>query len=187
MSFIRVKEIGKRGGKKYRYSYLVENKWRKRLKGGKKGSRQKVSKYLGKVLIFDKVKEMGFFEFINVKDNSNYLENSKVRIVEDLARYELLLRGFEKNSQIISRDNVRFDSKSRKFVSPTSFPDCSEEDRIVIEMNEGFLCKYTLNKLINFKAHGDDEREIGIELAKTFLEAGLNVPKEIFVGYFGKL
>lgn len=182
MSFIRVKEIGKKNGKKYRYAYLVENKWRKRLKGGKKGSRQKVSKYLGKVLNFDKVKEMSFFEFINVKENSAYLESSKDKIVNDLVKYELFLRGFEDLNEILEKEKIIFDLKQKRFVDLGG-----KEEKVVLEMNEGFLCKYTIGKLLKFKAKGDDEREIGIELAKTFLETGLNVPKEIFVGYFGKV
>lgn len=181
MSFIRVKNIG-RNSKKYRYAYLVENKWRKRLKGGKKGSRQKVSKYLGKVVKIEKEKEQGFFEFIDVKENARYLENSKIRIVKDLVRYELFIRKFESKGDVLEKGDIVFDLKQRRFIDSKG-----DEVRLVIEMNEGFLCKYTINRVVNFRAKGDDEREIGIELAKAFLEAGLNVPKEIFVAYFEKV
>ncbi len=185
MSFIRVKEIGKKG-KKYRYAYLVSNVWRKRLKGGKKGSRQKVSKYLGKVINFDKEKDrknIGFFEFVNIKENAEYLENSKARIIRDLTRYELFIRGFGERKGRMEREGFGFDLRQRKFVDDSG----EEEEKIVVEMNEGFLCKYTIAKLLNFKSKLDDEREIGIELAKAFLEAGFNVPKEVFIGYFEKI
>ena len=184
MSFIRVKEIGKKNGKKYRYAYLVSNKWRKRLKGGRKGSRQKVSKYLGRVLKIEKEKEIDFYEFIEIDISKveEYLKNNKSRIVNDLVRRELLERGFFEKEGKIEKEEVRYDTELHKFV------DLNEgEDKVVIEMNEGFLCKHTIRGLINFKNDADDEREKGIELAKAFLEAGLKVPNEIFVGYFEKV
>jgi hypothetical protein len=182
MAFIRIKGIGKRDGKKYSYAYLVENRWRKRLKGNKKGSRQKVSRYLGKVLKIEKEREFGFFEFINIKDNPNYLESNKEKIVEDLVRYELFVRGFIEIEQIMEKNRLRFDLRKNRFIDAEG-----NEENIVIEMNEGFLCSYTLSRLINFKSDNDDEREKGIALAKTFLEAGLAIPKEIFIGYYEKV
>ena len=166
MSFIRVKEIGK----KYRYAYLVENKWRKRLKEGKKGSRQKVSKYLGKVLKLEVVENK---EFIPGK------YKTKSEIIEDLSKYELMIRGFSEKNGIMEKDDLRYDLKLRKFVDSKG-----EDVKVVIEMNEGFFCKNTIRKLLNFKAKGDDEREVGINVAKAFLETGLKVPNEIFVEFF---
>ncbi|MCK5283354.1 MAG: hypothetical protein KAK00_08160 [Nanoarchaeota archaeon] len=189
MSFIRIKKIGNKNGKKYEYGYVVENKWRKRLKKGKGGSRQKVSKYLGKVLrlenIDEKIKDCGddgFFEFIGNKDIEEYLKNKKRRIVNDLIRYELSLRGFDENKGIIERGGIRYELKQERFVNSDG-----EDEKVLIEMNEGFLCRYTIRKLINFKARDEDERENGVKLAKAFLGAGLRVPKEIFVGYFEKV
>ncbi len=208
MSFIRIKRINS-----IEYAYLVSNVWRKRLRRTekkredmenpkdntekeikerpKKGSRQKVSKYLGKVvrlLLIAERKEKNFFEFIDVKNNANYLENSKKEIINDLVRFELWKRGFEnKGSEcagMIGNEEFNFDLSTTKFIGNDG-----NEKRIVVEMNEGFLCKYTLRSILNFKIRKDayDEREIGVELAKAFLEAGLNVPKEIFVAYFEKI
>ncbi|MBD3163952.1 hypothetical protein GF323_02020 [Candidatus Woesearchaeota archaeon] len=204
MAFIRIKRIS---GKEY--AYLVSNKWRKRLKRKKgerkgetkpgKGSRQKVNKYLGRVLKLDKVKEMGFFEYINIKENADYLKSSKEKIVRDLAGYELFLRGFVKKGKEgkggkegtgqrarkvdkMTLGRLCFDLDSRKFTDT-----CGKEIKAVLEMNEGFLCRHTLHRLLNFKLKHEDEREDGIGLAKAFLEAGLKVPKEIFIGYFQKL
>jgi len=53
-------------------------------------------------------------------------------------------------------------------------------------MNEGFLCSYTLARLFNFKFGIEMENE-GMEFAKAFVEAGIEVPKEVFVGIFGKV
>jgi hypothetical protein len=178
MSFIRVKNIGKKGDRKYRYAYLVENRWRKRLKKGKKGSRQKVSRYLGKVVKLEKVREREF----EAGDMGEYVKRRKSQIIRDLVRHELLLRGFEEEKGRMIKEGMIFELGPRKFVKENG-----EEEKLVIEMNEGFLCKYTLTNLLNFKAKDDDEREVGIKLAKAFLEAGLNVPKEIFVAYFEKV
>ena len=177
MSFVRVKKIN---GKKY--AYLVSNRWRKRLAGGRKGSRQKVSKYLGKVVSFDVVLDTGFFEYVNIRDNPDYLALSKRKIVMDLVKFELIIRGFKQNGVLLDKEGMKFDERVLKFVDSKG-----REQRVVIEMNEGFLCKHTISKLLNFKPRGEDEREIGIELAKTFLEAGLKVPEEVFVGYFEKV
>jgi hypothetical protein len=182
MSFIRIKEIGKRGGKRYKYAYLVENKWRKRLKGGRKGSRQKVGKYLGKVLNLEKTREIGFIEFNKITDVNQYLNRNKSELIEDLVRHELFLLGFEAEGNLMKKDELIFDIKSYKFVN-----DSGEEEKLVIEANEGFICSNTLKKLLMFKPEDDDEHITGIKLAKLFLEAGLSVSKEVFVGYFNKI
>ena len=182
MSFVRIKEIGKKNGKKYRYAYLVENKWRKRLKGGKKGSRQKVGKYLGRVISLDRKEDKEFLDFMQIKDMQQYLKKSKSAIISDLISFELILRGFERKNQILKKEDVSFNLERYKFVDKLD-----KESKIVIEMNEGFLCGYTISRLRSFKARGDDEREIGVKLAKSFLETGLKVPNEIFVGFYDKL
>jgi hypothetical protein len=176
-----VKKIGKKGGQKYEYAYLVENKWRKRLGKGRRGSRQKVSKYLGRVLRFEKIKDAAFLGFLNIANFEEYTKKTKREIIGDLVRYELFLRGFEIKENLAEKEGVIFDFKKLKVF------DSSMDERIVIEMNEGFLCNYTIGKLPNFKPEDDDEHIVGIKLAKAFLEAGLNVPKEIFVDYFGKI
>ncbi len=179
MSFIRVKKIGKKDGKKYSYAYLVENKWRKRKV---KGSRQKVSKYLGAVISIEKTSNLDFFQILEIKDINEYLANmTKEKIVTDLARYELKARGFLENGKTLAKEDIIFDVSNLRFADGSG-----KENPIVIQMNEGFLCQHNLISLINFKKT-DDEYQTGIELAKAFLEAGLSVPKEIFVGYFEKL
>jgi hypothetical protein len=130
--------------------------------------------------ICEKKKE--FYDFYEINDVESYLKNrKKAEIVKDLARYELIMRGFEQKGNILVKDKLNFNLELNKFVNKNG-----EEEKAVIEMNEGFLCKYTLRKLINFKAWEDDEHDIGIRLAKTFLETGLKVPEELFVGYYHK-
>jgi len=183
MSFIRVKNIGK-NGQNYRYAYLVENKWRKRIKCGKKGSRQKVSKYLGKVLKLERVSEIEFFDFLKVNDPTEYLKKTKVELIEDLINYELTNIGFKSQNGILKKENLLFNIKEKKFVGLKT-----KENRVVIEMNEGFFCSYTLRRLVNFRKDNSyvDEHLVGVELAKAFLEAGVRVPKEVFIEFFNKI
>ena len=57
--------------------------------------------------------------------------------------------------------------------------------KIAIAMNEGFLTNYAIKKILRFEAF--DEEEDGYLLAKIFVEAGINIPKEVFVGFFKKV
>jgi len=56
---------------------------------------------------------------------------------------------------------------------------------VAIKINEGYMCNHTLSKLINFKINEDEE--VGYSLAKVFVDAGINVPKELFVKIFEKI
>ena len=72
MGFIRVKKIS---GKEY--AYLVENKWYKRgFKGKGSGSRQKVSRYLGRVYYFNKAEGWDFLTFKSINNLEQYLKNN---------------------------------------------------------------------------------------------------------------
>jgi len=178
MAFIRVKEIGKRDGKKYRYAYLVENTWRKRLKGGRKGSRQKVGKYLGRVETLPEADIVFTEEFI-----TETKEQKKEEVLDALLIHELTNRGFSLEKKRLVKDGLIFDIRTKKFVSIQG-----KEKNIVLEMNEGFFCSHTLRQVLNFRGKNDeDERDMGIRLANMFLESGLRVPKEVFVSYFEKV
>ncbi len=175
MSFIRVKSV-----KSYRYAYLVENRWKRR---GARGTRQKVVQYLGRVVHLEKVRDAEFLSFVENTDLQDYLGSDKKTIVKDLVRFELFRLGFEEQSGKMIKDSFVFDMKRGKFVNSQD-----EMTRIVIELNEGFFCRYTLHRLLTFKSMAqEDERERGIRLARYFLEAGLVVPREVFVGYFEKV
>lgn len=163
MAFIRTKKIGKNS-----YAYVVENRWRKRGVG----SRQKVGKYLGRVVS----------GLVRVRNSKNEIKfDSKKNVVMVLVLLELTNYGF-KGNKIMSLHDLKFDLSRNHFVDKNG-----NIKRIVLELNEGFLCNHTLNKVLNFKGHGDDAREIGVELAKCFLEAGLKVSKEVFVEYYQKV
>ncbi len=143
--------------KNFEYAYLVENVWRKRLKS----TRQKVRQFLGRVYNLELKDDKEFFEDEGYVGNNNYKQ-----IVKDLVEFELLKHDaqffvdFEKNLVL---------KNGRK---------------VALQMNEGFLCNYTLKNLANFRLSGE---EAGYSLAKAFVEAGIKVPQELFVKIFEKL
>jgi len=169
MSFIRTKKI-----KGKEYAYIVENKWRKR---GKK-VKQKTKKYLGRVYRFDRVNMMDFFEFYNIDDINYYINNkTKEELFLDLIKLELYNYGFEDKGKIWQKKGAFFDFKNRKVYN-------DKNKYIAIAFNEGFLSDFAVKNILNFKAETEED---GYELAKLFVEAGIAVPKDIFVGFFRKI
>jgi hypothetical protein len=160
VSFIRIKRVE---GKDY--AYLVESRWYKRKAKGKgTGPRQKVSKYLGRVHKFDRVNDSNFFNFKSIDNIQQYLKSkNKNEIVRDLVEWELLRHNIDNKEFFIDFENKKI-LKSNNEVS--------------LKINEGFLNSYTLNRLFNLNS-GDS-----YYLAKCFVEAGIEIPKEVFVGMF---
>jgi len=98
MAFIRVKNI--KGNK---YAYLVENTWKKR----KGASRQKVGKYLGKVISLQRT---GKEEF------TRPLPETKEGIALTLVEHELLQHGFVKEGENLIQMDLRFSLPLKRFV-----------------------------------------------------------------------
>ena len=165
--FLRIKKINK-----IQYAYLVDNRWyKRRTKGRGKGPRQKVKKYLGRVYSFDKVEDKHFFDFKNIGNIEEYIKNNeKNDIIKDLVELELFKHKIGKEF-LINFDDKKV-LKGNKEVS--------------LAINEGFLNSYTLARLLDFKFEHDAEKA-GLDFAKYFVEAGIEVPKEVFVGIFGKV
>ena len=161
MAFFRIKKI-----KGKEYTYLVENEWKR------KGSRQKVKGYLGRIYRFDLKNKNSFIEFVKNDDLEKYIqENNILKIFSDLMEWELFK--FDVNKIEFSVD---FENKTVK----------KGKNNAVIVINEGFLCNLTLKNLLEFKPETNEEDD-GYRLAKAFVEAGIKVPQEIFVGLFAKL
>lgn len=171
--FIRIKNIKNKKGKVYPYAYLVDNKWYKRgTKSKSKGSRQKVNRYLGRVHSFSKAKDVYFFDYLRIDDIDDFiLENDKNKIIKKLVEWEFFRHDIDKKEFFVDFSNKKV-MKGKKEVS--------------LKLNEGLLNSYTLGKLLKFRFRGE-EREDGFRMAKYFVEAGLEVPKEVFVGIFGKV
>ncbi|MBU2639436.1 MAG: hypothetical protein KKG75_01875 [Nanoarchaeota archaeon] len=148
--------------KNQRYAYLVQTKRYKRSPYPK----QKTIAYLGRVITPKKTQNIHFKEHIN-NNLKDYLKDKKTKdIFLDLINLEL------KNHTLkINLEDISEDSKP-----------------IVYEINEGFLCNYTIKKLLNFKLPiQTPEKDAPIDLAKTILEAGIKISPNLFIQIFKKL
>lgn len=161
MAFIRLKGRIVKDNKIF-YAYLVKNKWNKKLNS----PRQSVSKYLGRVYPLTEPKELNFSEYIDMDLTEYAAKNSKSKIIDDLVRWEL-----KKHSAdfILSNKKILKDNKD-----------------VVLKINEGYMCGYTIRRLHNFSTKREDPHYIGVELAERFTEAGIRIPRELFVLVFEK-
>ena len=159
--FFRIKKI-----KGKEYAYIVENEWHK------KGSRQKVKGYIGRAYRFNLLNNVDFLEYLKIQDAQNYIEkNSKNKIINDLVEWELFRFGISKQEFSIDLNSIKIQYKKKD---------------VALLINDGFMCNLTLKNLLDFKAEGDEGID-GYRLARAFVEAGIKVPQEVFVGLFGKL
>lgn len=168
MTFFRIKKI-----KGKEYAYVVENEWKtaKSLKGAKPGSRQKVKGYLGKVLRFELKNNIGFTEYFKIANLPDYIENNESgKIIKDLIEWELQKFDVNKDEILIDLNEARVQKNKRN---------------VSLIINNGLMCGLTLKSLLEFKAEG--EQNDGYRLARAFVEAGITIPQEVFVGLFGKL
>lgn len=161
MVFIRVKNRVY-NGKSSDYAYLVENKW------SKYGPRQKVIMYLGKIYKFDFVKDSEF----------KLLEGSYKKLLISLFENELKRHGFGLKNSLFFKDNCYVDLSKLKVY------DENEKD-VVLQINAGFVCDYSLDGLFNLKFEETDDFKK--EFAKKLVLSGLNVRPEVFVNLYKEL
>jgi hypothetical protein len=122
-----------------------------------KGPRQKVSRYLGKYV------ELPAMPVIPAEPDT-----------AKLIAAELRSRGF---SEKLSFDKLK-----------VNLGTCSVREgkkKIVLGLNGGFLCDYTLRKLLHFQPAV--EVTPGYRLARAFSDAGVRVSREQFVAIYKKL
>lgn len=156
--FIRIKKI-----KNKHYAYHVQNK---RVRGKVK---QKVKSYIGRAHIPEKTSNIDFFEFVK-KDLNNYNKEFK-SILEDLIKWELYKHDIK---------DVKLNIKKCSIFN-------TNDNKIVIKINEGHLYDKTIKNLLKFQAVGDDEYIIGKEFAESFVKSGIDIPKELFVRLFEEI
>lgn len=155
MVFIRLKNRVSNGGG-LDYAYLVENSYRRN------GPRQKVKKYLGRIYKFEPIQEISFM----------FEKGSYKNMLNSLFDFELRKHGF------VLKDNIYV------------FGDCSVDlnnlkvcnligKKIVLQMNAGFICEYSLNELFNLRYYGGENFKK--EFAKKLVLSGLDVKPEVFV------
>jgi hypothetical protein len=165
--FIRTKKV-----KSYEYAYIVANKWKK----GK--VKQKTKKYLGRVHRFEKTSSAEFLKFYNIRNIDSYLKNSsKYKIMKELIQLELHNHGFHQHGDVWQNKGAYVDTTNLRIFS-------SKGRNIALAFNEGFLTSYTLRQIMKIKPHAEEDV---YKLAKAFVESGINIPKDIFIGLYGKL
>jgi hypothetical protein len=142
------------------YGYLVESV------NTSSGPRQKVKQYLGRVFEFERKVSTDV-----VSINSG----NKEELLLNLVVNELNQRGFDKD---LSFNTVTFDK--------SSFSLNKGKRGVVMLMNEGYLCDFTLGRILNFKKSKNLDKDAHT-LAKYFLEAGLQISEEDFVKFYGFL
>ncbi|MEM3154262.1 MAG: hypothetical protein QW165_01705 [Candidatus Woesearchaeota archaeon] len=151
--FVRIKKIKGRP-----YAYLVENEWTPW------GSRQRVSKYLGKTFTPTRFSE-GLLELPT---------GLQPAILEAVAQ-ELINHGFVRDGNVLKQENI--------FVNLTDRSVREGSKKVVLAMNEGYLCDHTLQQLLTF-APEERPDESAKKLATLVLEAGLKLSNEQFVHLF---
>ena len=174
--FIRIKTRKNSQGISSSYAYLVSSRYRK------KGVKQKISKYLGKVHSFERVKNVSLQEYLK-EDPTAYINKKPLKTsFASLLRHELENHNFIKlsgNRLINSNILVNLSTREAKDIA-TGKPIC-------LSLNDGFLADYTLSRLLNFKAPEALDKEIGKEMAKRLIGAGILLDEQIFVLLFQKL
>ena len=141
------------------YAYLVENTWQD------KGSRQKVKAYLGRVIKPLRQKE-GLVDVAGMQ-----FQDAVIALIKQ----ELLNHGFGENLEL---EKVKADLLNKSFISGSR--------NVVLALNEGFLCTHTITEVLDFKSAGYEE-QVGAKLATALVEAGLKLPKDVFVALFEKI
>ncbi len=166
MTFIRTKKI-----KNNLYAYAVENRLRR------KKVKQTVKKYLGRVYAVDS-KTSDFFDYFKINNVVDYLKNNaREKIIKDLIEFTIFSAGFKRSETCwINPQGFSFDFDNKKILK--------NKKNVVLKINEGFLCSETIQEL--FEIPKGNEQEVGLKLAKDFVNAGIKIPKEIFIGVFEK-
>ena len=159
--FIRIKKR-----KNAKYAYLVRNRRYKT----KPRHRQKVVRYLGRVLTPEK--QPGIKVDIT---NLTFKES-----VINLLKTELINHDFkEKNNEFI-QDNIKVSIEDKTV---------TKNNKIVsIELNEGFLNNYTLKELLNFEFNIKQPPLIqGHNLANLLISSGIKLSPSKFLKLFKKI
>ncbi|MCB9361834.1 hypothetical protein H6504_00220 [Candidatus Woesearchaeota archaeon] len=168
MAFIRLKRRSLKTGDEF-YAYLVKNSWDKETKRPK----QKVAEYLGKLIIPEAPTTQTFEEFKSIPDVNLYASQTSLpTIIGDLVDWELSRHTLD----------CTYDRTHRRLLR--------KNKDVVIKLHHGYLCSYTIRRIVNYlKKDNDeeDEREVGKDIAERCLEAGIQIPKEIFIGLFDRV
>lgn len=173
--FIRAKKH-----KNNSYAYLVENKWYKTHQQ----SRQKTKKYLGKICTPEKKHNNTLEQHIKTKNINKYIKKTPIKtILLNLIKLELRNHSFKQiKNNTYQHKNIIINLKNKKvYDKNTNKPAC-------IELNNNFLTKLTLTKLINFEPPKQSTKmQIGKSFASTILASGIKINQDLFILVFNKI
>ncbi len=162
MTFIRLKKRTTKTKENF-YAYLVHNTWKKNL------PKQKVSLYLGR------------YYKLESKQTNIILPKHK-NILISLLKKELLSHNFkEQKNLFIHPNDIIVNLNKREVLNK------SNKNSVCIGLNQGFLCSYTLKKLLNFKHNLKNKKESSKILIRLLLDAGIKPDKEQYLEVFNKL
>ncbi len=164
--FVRIKTVRGR-----EYAYLVKNVWTER------GPRQKVIKYIGAVVAVPYVKDISFKRFLEPLTIQDVFKRGIKEVYKSLVKRELVRHGFEMLDNDVLRSEHIIVNLKRVFVK-------KNKKNIALQMNEGFLCRETLERLFS---HTKLEDESGKALAEDILGTGVSIEKDIFVRIYKAL
>ena len=108
---------------------------------------------------------------MKIRNLEDYLKNNIYRkILKDLIKWEIFRFGINQEEFVfdLGKGKIKKDNKD-----------------VVLMINNGLMCNHTLKNLLDFKSSGDEESD-GYYLARFFVEAGIEIPREVFVGIFSK-
>lgn len=155
MAFLRTKKINNN-----LYCYLVQNKHTK------KGPRQKVKKYLGRAVKLEQKEDLPFI--LPTKTN-------KSQLLRSLIVWELKKHNFKLKNNLYQHKALTYHPKTHQILN--------KKKETALHLNEGFLCSFTIKRILNFKKTNDFQKDAHT-LAKYFVEAGINIPQEVFIGVY---
>lgn len=165
--FIRQKIIYNRP-----YAYLVSTRWDKRSKKVK----QKVSRYLGKIIRLEKVEDTGFLDYYpDIEDIDEYVKHNPIKdIVKDLVELELYRHGFSKqHGRMMINDKIKIEINRLPTMDG------------VFSMNEGFLAKETIKEILDFeKIFQKAEKRHPFDFAALYVNAGIDIDKRLFISLY---
>ena len=166
--FIRTKKINN-----CLYAYFVKNKW---VKGKTK---QTTVKYIGRVFNFNSTKDVDFMKF-------SKLEGKRVtnrEILTALVEWELHKHGFVKEEikRLLKRGNRVTWKKKDIVANAKTFSIKKGKKEVALAFNDGFLSKSTLQRILRFTMSSQED---AYKYAKYFVEAGIQIPQEVFVHMF---
>ena len=162
MTFIRRKKFNEK-----EYAYLVET-----IKTDS-GPRQKVKQYLGKVHKLEKNEISNTTETIT----STISSSNNIDFLNKMIIRELKQNGLKEKNNEFQNKSIVFSSEKLSLNKKTN------NKPAVANINEGYLCDFTLKRISMFNKTEDLTKDAQT-LAKYFLEAGLQISKEEFVNYY---